>query len=177
MKMTERIYLIGMMGCGKSYWGKRLAALSGRSFFDLDQIIVSSAKKSIESIFETHGEGYFRELESIALRNTKQYDQAIIATGGGTPCFYNGMAWMKEHGTVVYLRTPVGLLVQRVKNELHLRPLLSGLTIHNLEAHLENLLKKREEFYAQADVIIEQPWPEQPEEVERQLLGLLQQEG
>lgn len=170
MKMSERIYLIGMMGCGKSYWGKRLAEKSGRQFIDLDRLIEIESGTSIAHKFKNDSEGNFREWECRTLKKTVQFSQAIIATGGGTPCFYDNLEWMKKNGAVMYLRTPVSLLAERLKDELHLRPLLTGITVHNLEAHLENLLKTRERYYLQADVVIEQPWPEQPEEVEKQLL-------
>lgn len=171
--MAKRIYLIGPMGCGKTYRGRWLSEQTGRPFVDTDEQIEAMHGQTVAEIFQANGEKIFRESEQKILHQTIDYQEVIVATGGGTPCFFDNLDWMKKHGTTVYLRTPPALLAQRLKQEMHLRPLLSQVDLHNLESHLDKLLQQREKFYAQATIIIEQPWPEQPGEVQEKLLRLI----
>jgi len=94
----RRFYLIGFMGSGKSFLGRRLANALQLPFLDLDDYLEEWSGRSIPRIFEESGEEAFRKLESEALRDTARLPSAVIACGGGTPCFGDNMAWMNAHG-------------------------------------------------------------------------------
>ncbi len=82
-----RIFLTGFMGAGKSFLGKLWAEDNDMAFYDLDTLIEEEERTSIDKIFAEKGEGYFREREAAILRNTERFENAIIACGGGVPCF------------------------------------------------------------------------------------------
>ena len=86
-----RIFLIGFMGTGKSRWGEIWASQHDLNFIDLDIEIEKKTGLSIEEIFEKKGEDFFRDVEANTLMEMEQYDNCIIACGGGTPCFKNNM--------------------------------------------------------------------------------------
>lgn len=148
------IFLIGMMGSGKSYWAQQLAAAYNMNWMDLDSEIEKENRMSIKEIFETEGEEGFRKKETNALHKLTHYKNIIIATGGGTPCFHNNMQWMNEHGTTVWVDEPVSILAKRLSKEKSHRPLIKNLTDNELENFLEQKLKERKSFYSQAKFII-----------------------
>ena len=119
------IYLIGMMGSGKSVTGKRLAAKLGCHFIDLDELIQTRTGKSIKTIFEKDGEPFFRDQESAALKEASNLSPRVIATGGGTILRTHNVEKMKATGKIVYLETSPDTLWERVKAKKD-RPLLSG---------------------------------------------------
>lgn len=144
------------MGSGKTHWGRKVAAALSRPFVDLDARIETREGKSIARIFRESGEAGFRELEKQCLRDLKGLPPSIIATGGGTPCFFDNMAWMRAEGLVVYLKTPPEILFERLKPERRRRPLLEGLDDAGLSDFIRQRLAARAPAYAQADRIIEQ---------------------
>src|SRR5437773_11285939 len=97
------IFLMGFMGSGKTFFGKQLAQLLNYEFIDLDELIGKNEGATIAEIFFSKGEAYFRSKESSLLKSLSQNENAVIATGGGTPCFHDNMKWMNEHGITVYL--------------------------------------------------------------------------
>lgn len=149
--LTRNIYLIGFMGSGKSYWGKRLAAALGVAFYDLDTVIEERASKSIPTIFKQEGEAYFRALEKEALETTAMETPAVIGLGGGTPCFFDNMSWIKRHGYSVFLDISVDLLIQRLKSETNQRPLLHNKTDEALRDFIGQKLSERRSYYEQAN--------------------------
>jgi shikimate kinase len=149
-----KIFLIGFMGSGKTYWGKLWAAASGLQFFDLDDVIEQEEKKTIAEIFEQKGEFYFRQKETDILKTFSQKDNCIIACGGGTPCFNNNIQWMNDNGTVVYLLATATDIMNRVITEQEKRPLLKDLSPEALFVFIENKLKDRASFYNKAKVIL-----------------------
>ncbi len=149
-----KIFLIGFMGSGKTHWGKLWSVKSGMQFFDLDEIIEQQEGKTITAIFENDGEAYFRQTESTVLQTFSQRANCIIACGGGTPCFNNNMHWMNENGTTVYLSAGVNDILQRLITEQGKRPLLKNFSPGELKDFIENKLKEREPFYAQAKIIL-----------------------
>ncbi len=86
------------MGSGKSYWGRIWAKKNGYSFYDLDAEIEKAFKMTVEQIFEKEGEEKFRELERYYLRKSENKNNILLSCGGGTPCFFDNMKWMQEHG-------------------------------------------------------------------------------
>ena len=150
-----KIFLIGFMGSGKTYWGNKLSASAGIPFYDLDALIEAKAASSIQRIFSDSGEDHFRKIEQETLYQSLQLGIAIVATGGGTPCFFDNMSWMNHHGCTVYLRIPAPILAERLKHEQQFRPLLAKVEAHLLERHIEILLAQREPFYQQASIILE----------------------
>ncbi len=151
-----KIFLVGFMGCGKSYVGRPLAAKLGFQFVDVDNIIEHTEGATVAQIFEKQGETYFRQLESDILKGLGKWENIVIATGGGAACFHNNMDWMNEHGVTIYLKASPELLLSRLKNETHQRPLLGGRNDMDLLNFIENKLIERTPFYEKASFIIEQ---------------------
>ena len=98
------------------------------------------------------------------------YEQAVIACGGGTPCFFDNMEWMNRHGITVYLQTPVAELCRRLLPEMAHRPLLKGLNEHTLPAFIGEKLALREPYYLQSQVVAPLPGA-----LEEMLLALKEQ--
>lgn len=144
---SGRIYLVGMMGVGKTTLGKQLAKQLHYSFFDLDKAIELAEGKSIAQLFEQYGESYFREAEQKALHATEGKDHIVIATGGGTPCYYNNMEWMNEHGITIYLKAEASFIISRVGQFPDKRPLLKGKSPGELKIFIEELLETRTPYY------------------------------
>ncbi len=156
MQTKRHLFLIGFMGCGKSHWGRLLAEKRGVPFLDLDDLIAAEAGKSIADIFAAQGEESFRALEREALRRLPHLPQSVIATGGGTPCFFDNMDWMNKQGSTVYLKTAPTLLVERLRREKEIRPLLAEVNDADLQSFIEKKLAEREPHYLQATMILEQ---------------------
>jgi shikimate kinase len=151
------IFLIGMPGSGKSTVGKKLAARLGYAFLDLDEVIIAREGQSIAQLFKQQGQDYFREVEATALRSEEPFNNGLVlATGGGTPCFLDNMAYMQRQGLTVYLRVPVQNLLERfTEEELSIRPLLKNKSQTELLAYLSETLAHREQFYKKADVVVD----------------------
>lgn len=144
------------MGCGKSYWGRLLAQKHDLPFLDLDILLEEQQRKTILEIFAEKGEIGFRRLERDTLRTLADHPASIVATGGGTPCFFDNMAWMNSVGETVYLKTPPALLAARLSAEIGKRPLLLGLQGLELQSFIEQKLAEREGFYLQSKIVLEQ---------------------
>ncbi|MFK8185072.1 MAG: shikimate kinase [Phormidesmis sp.] len=144
------LYLIGMMGAGKTTIGRKLANRIGYRFFDTDLLIEQSAGKSIPEIFESEGEAAFRELETKVLEQLSAYTSLVVATGGGV--ITQPMNWSYlRHGVVIWLDVPNQILMARLSGDTH-RPLLKEV---DLWEKLETLLSDRGDLYAQADIRID----------------------
>lgn len=154
--MNKRlIFLIGFMGAGKTFRGKQLSESLGLPFFDMDAFIENKAGRSVSEIFELDGAAAFRNLERMCLRDFSVLGDAVIATGGGTPCFFDNMEWMNENGHTIYLKASPAILFNRLKDEKAERPLIAKLSDEDLEDFIEEKLKERSTFYEQAKEIIE----------------------
>jgi shikimate kinase len=152
---AQRVFLTGYMGCGKTTLGKKLAARFNCEFIDLDHILEAQEGITIADYFAAHGEAAFRELESSVLKNTPYPHKAIISTGGGLPCFFDNMDWMKAHGQVVYIKLNAGVLASRLENNKDDRPILRHKHGEELIAFINEKLTEREPFYNQANIIAE----------------------
>ncbi|MEM6394962.1 MAG: shikimate kinase [Bacteroidota bacterium] len=146
------VYLIGFMGAGKSYLGKKLAQELGRPFADMDTWIEKTAGQTIKEIFEQQGEDTFRKLEADHLRKSKKHKQLIVATGGGTPCFHGGMDWMLQNGHVVFIDPPLDTLFSRLEKERGHRPLVSGEL--DFRRSIAERLAERRSIYEKAHLIM-----------------------
>jgi shikimate kinase len=153
--MTQKIFLIGMPGSGKTYWGSVIAAMKAVPFIDLDEYIETREQKTIAEFFKQHDEKAFREIENAFLTEIiENTDESIvIACGGGTPCYKDNMSLMKQNGTVIYLEASISFIVERLKNNIDNRPLLAG--HDDLVGRLQHILNEREAIYKQADHILQ----------------------
>lgn len=150
-----KVFLIGMMGAGKSSIGKLLAKQLGQSFIDLDEFIEEKEERSIEDIFKLKGVEYFREVERKALLEVcNQRADAIVATGGGTPCFFDNIEVMKSSGVTIYLKANNTILLARLQEDAHTRPLLSHQTNDEMLETLDSLFLRRKNFYEKAELIL-----------------------
>ena len=147
---ADKIFLIGMMGAGKTYWAQKMAKWNKCVGYDLDALIEMNEEKTIAEIFEEEGEEYFRKVEAKILRWFKEKKKFIIATGGGTPCFQENMSWMKKEGLVIWLDPSLEVLVNRLSLEKQQRPLIASLNDNEIAAFIENKLVERHSYYAQA---------------------------
>ena len=152
---NNRIFLVGYMGSGKSSVGRLLAKKTGWPFIDLDLFIENRYRKSVSQIFSENGETVFREMEQHILREVSLFEQAVISTGGGTPCFHNNMALMKQSGITIYLKVSIPELTKRLEASKHSRPLIKNKTKEDLAAFITENLKVREVFYNAADMILD----------------------
>lgn len=148
-----KIFLIGYMGSGKTTAGKKLAAMLDYTFIDLDAMIENETDHTIVEWF-SQGEARFREIETLVLKQTGDFKNAVISTGGGTPCFHENMAWMKENGLTVYLKLAPGSLFHRLAASKEKRPLLAGKSDLELMEFITESLKEREYYYSQAHYIV-----------------------
>lgn len=144
------IFLIGMMGVGKSYWSHLLAPKLNCDVYDLDSIIVEIAGKSVADIFAQEGEAHFRALETQVLHTFSGKKNFILATGGGAPCFNNNMEWMNAHGQTIWIDESVEVLAERLAPEKSHRPLLSQLSDDELHQYLNHKIAERIPFYGKA---------------------------
>jgi shikimate kinase len=157
MQTRRHIFLIGFMGSGKTRWGQLLADQLDLPFLDLDEYVQTITGKSITDLFNLGGEKSFRLVESDALRHLGAMPDTVVATGGGTPCFFDNMNWMNENGTTVFLQTPPALILERLWPERAGRPLLAGLNETEFAEFIHKKLEERLPFYLQSSIVIEQP--------------------
>ena len=143
------VYLIGMMGVGKSTIGKILAKHLEYRFFDTDILIQEVTGKTINDIFAIEGEEKFRNLESLILAELAPYTKSVIATGGGIVTQQQNWSYL-HHGLIVWLDAPIDLLMERLAED-RTRPLLKSV---DPKKKLESLLEERQSLYAQGDLHI-----------------------
>ncbi|HSW67122.1 MAG TPA: shikimate kinase [Bacteroidales bacterium] len=156
--MAKKIFLVGYMGSGKTTAASLISDRLGWLFTDLDQKIETDMGITITEIFNTLGEDKFRELERIALYQTISVNSNhIVATGGGTPCFFDSMQIMNREGITIYLRLSQELLYNRLVNSpIRInRPIVSQLGHAELWKIITWQLAVREPFYIQARHIID----------------------
>jgi shikimate kinase len=151
--MTEPIYLTGFMGSGKTTFGRMLAHALNRDFLDLDHLIEKQEGATVSELFSKYGEEGFRSLERKALLSTQDMKNAIIATGGGAPCFQDNMDFMNRHGRTIYLRVSPEVLAKRLLPARDHRPLIAGKSETELLDFIRTKLSERETWYNQAQII------------------------
>jgi len=149
-----RIFLIGFMGCGKSTMGRALAASLDMTFIDLDTYLEERYFKTFNLIFAEEGEANFRLKERKVLEEVSAFDQVIIATGGGAPCFFDNMELMNNSGFCIFLDVEIDSLVYRLIHAKTERPLIKGKSPEELRHFIEELMQKRRPFYEKAQYIL-----------------------
>ena len=162
---SNRIFLVGFMGSGKTSVGAILAREMGCRFVDLDREIERRSGLSIAEIFEREGESGFRRLESLALRETAALHDVVVATGGGTLTRWENRDFIQRHGIAVWLDAPLDTMLQRCRDGAQ-RPLLGP---HD---SMETLLSSRIAFYRGADHRVDASTGS-PEEVARRIVSRL----
>jgi shikimate kinase len=162
------LYLIGMMGVGKTTVGQLLAQQLGYRFVDTDDVIVQAAGKSISQLFTEEGEAAFRQLESDVLGQICAFTNLTIATGGGIVLRRENWGYL-HHGLVVWLDVPLEIILSRLAED-QTRPLLQDM---NPQAKLRSLLEQRMPLYSQADLRITVPGGETPEEVANRVIAAI----
>lgn len=151
-----RIILIGFMGSGKTHWGKQVAHRLQLPFFDLDEELVKAEGQSVTDIFAAFGEEHFRLREKATLeRLVEEHESLVLSCGGGTPCFFNNIDYMKKEGIVVWLNTQVDVLLQRLLKEKAKRPLIKDIDDDELRSYIIRKLNERRMYYEQADVTLD----------------------
>ena len=143
------------MGSGKTHWGKLVADEMKMPFFDLDKVITDKEQKTVTEIFAENGEEYFRVKEREVLESlTAEHERFILSCGGGTPCFFNNISFMKKQGKVVWLNTQVDVLVSRLLKEKNTRPLIRDIPSSELKGFIMKKLLSRKLYYQQADLTV-----------------------
>ncbi|MBO5849934.1 MAG: shikimate kinase [Paludibacteraceae bacterium] len=150
----KSIFLVGFMGSGKTTIGKVVAHRLGFQHLDLDVYIENKYHKTVSQIFAEVGEREFRDLERKALQEVIDFEQCVISTGGGTPCFFDNMQQINSHGISFYLRVDSKVLADRLFYKGCKRPLLAGKNKEELLDYIEKTIAQRESFYSEAKVVI-----------------------
>ena len=168
------IAVLGYMGSGKSTVGKALAKALEMEFIDFDTYIENRLEQSIPDIFQTRGELFFRKTEHELLKELlDNKPKAVLALGGGTPCYAGNMELLLSHTTYVcYLQLSVGALVQRLESEREGRPMIAHLSDEELPEFIGKHLFERAPFYAQAPYTIIAEG-QRPEAIAEEIRGLM----
>lgn len=143
------------MGSGKTHWGKLMSSKLQLPFRDLDSLIVEKEQRSVSDIFAAEGEEYFRYKEMEMLEElVGKEENFILSCGGGTPCFFNNIEFMKKSGKVVWLNTSVEVLKERLLKERMSRPLIREVNDEELKRFIIRKLSERKMYYEQADIMV-----------------------
>jgi len=165
----SNIFLVGMMGAGKTTVGRALATRMKREFVDTDRLLVDRTGVPVATVFEIEGEEGFRKRESAILREVCEHDERVVATGGGIVLAEENLAVMREAGTVVYLRARIESLWERTRHDSS-RPLLATA---NPRERLAELLKQREPLYRAAAHIVVDSGPQSAATLVNRVLAAL----
>lgn len=144
------ITLIGYMCAGKTTVGKALGKHLGRTFYDLDWYIEERFHHRVPEIFATQGEAAFRELERRMLHEAAEFEDTVLSCGGGTPCFFDNMAYINSVSESFYLKASADTLCRHIAMSRGERPLLKGKTPEEIHAFVSEQLAARAPFYEQA---------------------------
>jgi shikimate kinase len=153
------LYLIGMMGSGKTTIGTLLADRLSYQFFDTDQLIEQITQQSVSQIFAASGEPVFRQIETQVLGEVSSYMRKVISTGGGVVTTPENWGHLRN-GVIIWLDVPIEVLTSRLESDTT-RPILQSAT--DLETKLTSLLETRSTLYSQADLRIAIGADETPE--------------
>ena len=150
----NKIYLVGYMGAGKTTAAKRLANRLGWEVADTDAMFEEKYRISVDDFFQKYDEPLYRKLESEILKSTESSEHVVIATGGGTACYYDNMEWMNHHGYTIFMRISPQAAVDRVLHSRHKRPLARGKSETELMEYVNWHYASRLPFYEQAQITV-----------------------
>ena len=170
-----RIFLIGYMGAGKTTLGRALARELGVEFIDLDSYIENRLCKSVSQIFAEKGEEGFRDIERRMLHEAGEFENVIISTGGGTPCFFDNIDYMNAQGVTVFLDVPVERLFIRLSIARKKRPLIMEKNDEELRCFITEQLAKRLPHYSKAKHSFIADQLEDVKQIETSVRNFLQQ--
>ena len=143
------------MGAGKTTAGRELAKVLDLEFIDLDHFIQARFQKTVNQLFQDVGENEFRQIEKNVLKEVGEFENVVISTGGGTPCFFDNMDYMNSVGTTVYLKASPEALSARLNTCKDKRPLIKDKNEEELYSFVNESLEKRNPFYSKAKIIFE----------------------
>lgn len=146
----KRVFLVGYMGVGKTTIGKLLSKELDVEFIDLDKYIENRYRKTIQEIFSEKGEAKFRIIECEMLREVATFHNVLISTGGGTPCFFNNMDLMNQHGVTIYIKASINQLVSRLLASRNVRPIIQNKSPEELKEFVKGHLAERDIYYSKA---------------------------
>lgn len=154
-KIMNRIFLIGYMGAGKTTAGRELAKELELDFIDLDHFIQARYQKTVNQLFQEVGEDEFRNIERNMLKEVGEFENVVISSGGGTPCFFDNIEYMNQSGITIYLKATPEALSSRLNLCKDKRPLIKDKDEDELYKFVLASLAKREPFYSKAKIIFE----------------------
>lgn len=134
--------------------GRNLASLLGLTLIDLDHFLENKYHKTIPQIFAEEGEESFRRKEQLVLHEVSTFENVIVATGGGAPCFFDNMEVMNNTGFCIFLDVDTDELVERLIHSKTERPIIKGKTIEELHGFIDGMMEKRRPFYEKARYIL-----------------------
>jgi shikimate kinase/3-dehydroquinate synthase len=169
----KQVFVTGFMATGKSKISPILAALTGRTYVDTDDMIVEAAGKSIPDIFEDDGETAFRDLEHQCVKEAAQGSPSVISLGGGAIAHERNWDAIGSTGVSLCIQASVETIYERVARKRDERPLLAGLTDEECVTKIESMLKEREDFYARSNVFVTSDELKSPEDTAVEALELL----
>ena len=171
--MEKNIVLIGFMGTGKSTVASRLAARLNRKFVDMDREIERVVGMTVSDIFKRYGEIRFRSEEKLIAQKLARESGLVIATGGGVVLEQVNIDTLSQNGIIIYLEATPQEILERVNRKKGTRPLIKK----NAQLQdIEEMLKAREGFYAQADYRVNTS-DKSPEQITNEIMGILMSEG
>lgn len=142
------------MGSGKSTLGRLLATTLNLAFIDLDTFLEEKYFRRIPQIFKEEGEAGFRKKEQKVLQEVSAFDDVIVATGGGAPCFFDNMEVMNSTGFCIFLDVDTDSLVNRLIHAKTERPIIKGKSPKQLHQFIEEMMLKRRPYYEKARCIL-----------------------
>ena len=147
----RNIFLIGMMGSGKTQTGPKLAKILKYAFVDMDEVIEKATDQTITNIFEQEGEEAFRDVEKKVLQGISQHHSLVIAAGGGVVTRTENWGILHQ-GIVIWLDLDINRSIKRLKNDNNKRPLLNS---NDLNKTFSDIYEKRKPLYLESDLRIE----------------------
>lgn len=170
VKRFNRIYIVGFMGVGKTTLARVLAEYLQKSVIDLDHFIEERQFKTVPQLFEEYGEDGFRKIEEERLLELTSFNDVVVSTGGGAPCFFDNMDVMNNSGLTIFIDLPVEIIAQRLLKSKTERPLIKGKSEAELIEFIGERLEARRPFYSKAQVTIN-PADKLPEEVMHMIIN------
>ena len=142
------------MGAGKTTIGRDLANSMNFKFIDLDEYIEKKENSTVFDIFNKKGEKHFWQLEHYSLKELILLNNIVIATGGGTPCFFDNISIMNKYGLTIYINVDYQTLLSRIKKTKDKRPLLKNIDDKQMLNFITKKVIEREIYYKQSKKIV-----------------------